>query len=182
MVPEHACGQTRLGPARREPCPLDPGAGHSLSREHSSTDSTAGPASSFPPRWSLLMAAFSSRCRSPRCSRPKPGGGGESWSEVQGDSGGLGRGSCGSGPLTRGRRGVEVGSKAVDVAADGHALISDSEGTEDRDGAGGWRGCSRQGLRQAWGWRVHRMRQRLPLHIPQRFASPGFSFAGNTAP
>lgn len=159
---------------------------HSLSREHSSTDSTAGPVSSFPPRWSLLMAAFSSRCRSPRCSDPKPEGR-EAGQKHREPLVGL-RGSCGLGPLTRGRRGIEVGCKAMDVAADGHALICDSKGSQDRHGVAGWRGCSGQGL--CWACRYHRTRQELPPQIPQRLASPGFEAglkglppsAENTAP
>lgn len=56
----------------------------------------------------------------------------------------------GSGSLTRGRWGVEVGCKAVDVAADGDPLVGDPEGAEDGNRALGWRGRPRQGPR--WGW------------------------------
>ena len=73
------------------PRPPRPPGRRSLSREHSSTASTAGPVSSLPPRWSRLMAALSSRCSSLRCSGPKPGVW-KSRSDVQGIPGWPGQG------------------------------------------------------------------------------------------
>lgn len=97
VVPKHACRWKKLRPAnglpRGPPNPLIPGE-HSLSREHSSTASTAGPVSSFPPRLSRLMAKFSSRWRSPRCSGSKPGVGGVV--RGVGGSSGSGRGWVGA--------------------------------------------------------------------------------------
>lgn len=116
------------------------------------------------------MAVFSSCCRSLRCSGPKP--------EV-GRVGQKHRGhqvvrnkeeSSGFGPLTRGCWGVEIGCKALDVAADRDTLISDPKGTKHRHGAVGWQGCPRQGPHWAWG--CHSERQGLPTQIPQRLASP----------
>lgn len=146
---------TRLVPGGWDPHPLGPGGrdpstprsrGHSLSREHSSTASTAGPVSSFPPRLSRLMAAFSSCCRPLRCSGPKPGVTGVLVRSARA-TGGQGEGSSRSGPLTRGRRRVEIGCKAMDVAADRDALISDPEGTENGHGVVGRRGRPIQGPR-----------------------------------
>lgn len=77
MVSKHACRERQLAPIWASPTPLV-SKPHSLSREHSSMASTAGPKSSFPPRWSRLMAVFSSRCRSLRCSALKPGVEGQS--------------------------------------------------------------------------------------------------------
>lgn len=165
VVPEHACGRggwhrpggtaTCSVPGGWDPHPLGPGGrdpstprsrGHSLSREHSSTASTAGPVSSFPPRLSRLMAAFSSCCRPLRCSGPKPGVTGVLVRSARA-TGGQGEGSSRSGPLTRGRRRVEIGCKAMDVAADRDALISDPEGTENGHGVVGRRGRPIQGPR-----------------------------------
>lgn len=107
--------------------------------------STAGPVSSLPPRWSRLMAVFSSRCRSLRCSGPNPGCG-RARQKCRGPPSGRGEeGSSGSGPLTGGCRGVEVGRKPVDVAADRDALVGDPEGADHRHGVLGRQGHPRQG-------------------------------------
>lgn len=179
LVPEHACRQRRLAPAQREPYPLSPRGRYLLSRVHSSTASTAGPVSSFPPRWSRLMAVFSSCCSSLRCWGPKPGVG-RAGQKHRGHQVARGQeGSSGWGPLTRRRWSVEVGRKAVDVAADRHALISDPKCTEHRHRAVGQRRCPRQGLR--WAWECHMVRQDCPsdsskAHLPSLFC------ARNTAP
>ena len=60
------------------------------------------------------------------------------------------------GSLTGGCWGVEVGCKAMDVAADGDPLVGDPEGAEDGNRALGWRGRPRQGPRWAWGRGEHR--------------------------
>lgn len=153
--------------------------GHALSREHSSTASTAGPLSSFPARWSRLMAPFSSRWKSSRCSGPKPGGGtaGQKCRAHQVARGE--EGSSGSGPLTRGRGGVEIGRKAVDVAADGDPLVGDPKGAEHRHGAVGRRGRPRQGACRAWG--CDRVSQGCP-QTPPRLASPAPPALGARAP
>lgn len=162
LVSEYACEQRRLALAQRDHHPLGPWGRYSLSREHSSTASTAGPVSSFPPRWSRLMAVFSSCCRSLRCWGPKPGVGraGQKHRGHHLVARGKER-SSGSGPLTRGRWCVEIGRKAVDVAADRDTLISDPKGTEHRHRAVGQRGCPRQG--PCWAWGYHSVRQGLSL-------------------
>lgn len=129
VVSKHACGERRLAQTYQgSPPPPLPHSPHSLSREHSSIASTAGPESSFPPRWSRLMAAFSSCCSSLRCSAPKPGVGGQS--EEQREFWSPGTRPTGQGTLTGRRGGVEVGGKALYVTTHGEAFIGDAKGPQ----------------------------------------------------
>lgn len=157
VIPEHTCGQKVLAPARGTPAcpgpspptPTTPGAaltlpGAQLHRQHGRPGELLAPTLVPADGRTQLPLQLAQVLRSKTWVW-------KGWSDVQGIPRWPGKeGSLGSRSLTRGRWGVEVGCKAVDVAADRDPLVSDPEGAEDGNRALGWRGCPRQGPRGGW--------------------------------
>lgn len=123
MVPEHACGQRKLVPAWRDPNPPGPWAALTLPgaqlhgqhcRPHELLPSTLVPADGgiqLPLQLTQVVGPKTWPWESLLEALGVGSGGGLQMGRGE-------RGSGGSGPLTRGRRGVEVGCEALDVAAD----------------------------------------------------------------
>lgn len=176
VVPKHAYEQKRLALAQKDPRRLGPRGG------------THSPGSTAPQPARRAPTAPCPRAGPGRWPRSAPAAG-RSGARARNlgvggpvrDTVGSGRGAqgtSGSGPLTRRCRSVEVGRKAMDVAAHRHALVGDPKGTEHRRGAAGRRGRSRQGLCGTWGGDG---KAGAPSRIPRGFAFPGPSCAGHRA-